>query len=313
MITYGNDDMNLNQLTVFHKVAKLQSFTRAADALCLTQPGISKHIKQLEEYYGVRLFDRLGKKVILTQAGEILFGKTEVMFEHLNEAKVQIDDMKSLTGGKICIGASITIGVYVLPNLLGDFIRRYPSIEISLDISLSQEIEKKVLSNALDLGFVGHPVKDERVSVHRFLADELVVIVHPEHHWAKRKTIQPHQLVDQPFLVSGEGSGTRRTIEEKLRSKGIHLTRIMEFGNTECVKKGVEAGLGISIISKQVIAREVSLNLIRSIPLTGIMIKRNFNLIYLKDKYLNHLVQAFLDFLRPLKYPPEPLETLKKR
>lgn len=295
--------MNLNQLMVFHKVAKLQSFTRAAETLCLTQPGISKHIKQLEEYYGVRLFDRLGKKVILTQAGEILFGKTAVMFEHLDEAKVQINDMKSLTGGKISIGASVTIGVYVLPNLLGDFIRRYPSIEISLDISLSQEIEGKVLSNSLDLGFVGHPVKDERLSIHRFLTDELVIILHPEHYWAKRKTIQPHQLTDQPFLVSREGSGTRSTVEERLRSKGIHLNRVMEFGNTECVKKAVEAGLGISIISKHVIAREVSLNLIRSIPLTGITTKRDFYIIHLKDKYLNNLVQAFLDFLKASEIP----------
>jgi DNA-binding transcriptional LysR family regulator len=290
--------MNLNQLRVFHSVAKLRSFSRAADALCLTQPGISKHIKLLEAYYGVRLFDRLGKKVILTQAGEILFDKAEMMFDHLNEAKVQIDDMKSLTGGKIDIGASVTIGVYVLPNLLGNFIRRYPSIKIALDISLSQEIERKVLSNSLDLGFVGHPVKDERLSIHRFLTDELVVIVPPEHSWAKRKTIQPHQLVDQPFLVSREGSGTRRTIEEQLRLKGIHLNRIMEFGNTECVKKAVEAGLGISIISRQVVAREVSLNLIRPIPLTGIRTKRDFYIIHLKDKYLNNLVQAFLGFLK---------------
>jgi DNA-binding transcriptional LysR family regulator len=298
MITFGNDDMNLNQLRVFHSVAKLRSFSRAADALCLTQPGISKHIKLLETHYGVRLFDRLGKKVILTQAGEILFDKAEMMFDHLNEAKVQIDDMKSLTGGKIDIGASVTIGVYVLPNLLGDFIRRYPSIEISLDISLSQEIEGKVLSNSLDLGFVGHPVRNERLSIRSFLTDELVVIVPPEHNWAKRKIIQPHQLADQPFLVSREGSGTRSTVEERLRSKGVTLNRIMEFGNTECVKKAVEAGLGISIISKHVIAREVSLNLIRSIPLTGIKTKRDFYIIYLKNKYLNNLVQAFLDYLK---------------
>jgi DNA-binding transcriptional LysR family regulator len=298
MINNSNDIMNLNQLRVFHSVAKLRSFTRAADALCLTQPGISKHIKQLEAHYGVRLFDRLGKKVILTQAGEILFDKAEVMFEQLNEAKIQIDDMKSLTGGKISIGASVTIGVYVLPKLLGNFIRRYPSIKISTDISLSQEIEGKVLSNSLDLGFVGHPVRDERLSIQRFLIDELVVIVPPDHRWAKRKTIQAHQLVDQPFLISREGSGTRRTIEEQLRAKGIMLNSIMEFGNTECVKKAVEAGLGISIISKYAVAREVSLDLIRSIRLTGIETRRDFYIIYLRDKYLNNPVKAFLGFLK---------------
>ncbi|MCJ7662674.1 MAG: LysR substrate-binding domain-containing protein, partial [Desulfobacterales bacterium] len=173
-----------------------------------------------------------------------------------------------------------------------------PSIKISTDISLSQEIEGKVLSNSLDLGFVGHPVRDERLSIQRFLIDELVVIVPPDHRWAKRKTIQAHQLVDQPFLISREGSGTRRTIEEQLRAKGIMLNSIMEFGNTECVKKAVEAGLGISIISKYAVAREVSLDLIRSIRLTGIKTKRDFYIIYLRDKYLNNPVKAFLGFLK---------------
>ena len=298
MIANSNNIMNLNQLRVFHRVAKLQSFTRAADTLCLTQPGISKHIKQLEAHYGVKLFDRLGKKVVLTQAGEILFDKTEVMFAQLNEAKVQIDDMKSLAGGTLSIGASITIGVYVLPKLLGNFIRRYPSIKISTDISLSQEIEGKVVSNSLDLGFVGHPVRDERLSIHRFLTDELILIVPPDHRWAKRKTVQSPQLVDEAFLISREGSGTRSTIEERLRSRGITLNRVMEFGNTECVKKAVEAGLGISIISKYAVAREVSLDLIRSIRLTGINTRRDFYIIYLRDKYLNNLVKAFLGFLK---------------
>ncbi len=279
-------------------MAQLHSFTRAADALCLTQPGISKHIKQLEAYYGVRLFDRLGKKVVLTQAGEILFEKTERMFEQLKEAKVHIDDMKSLAGGMVSIGASVTIGVYVLPRLLGDFMRRYPSIKISTDISLSQEIEGKVLSNSLDLGFVGHPVRDERLSILLFLTDELVAIVPPDHRWAKRQTIQSHQLVDEPFLISREGSGTRRTIEERLRSKGITLNRVMEFGNIEGVKNAVEAGLGISIISKYAVAREVSLDLIRSIRLTGIETKRDFCIIYRRDKYLNNLIKTLLFFLK---------------
>jgi DNA-binding transcriptional LysR family regulator len=295
--------MNLNQLRVFHAVATLHSFTRAADALCLTQPGISKHIKQLEAYYGVRLFDRLGKKVILTQAGEILFNKTDVMFEQLKEAKVQIDDMKSLAGGMVSIGASVTIGVYVLPRLLGNFMRRYPSIKISTDISLSQEIEGKVLSNFLDLGFVGHPVRDERLSILWFLTDELVVIVPPDHRWAKRQSIQSHQLADEPFLISREGSGTRRTIEERLRSKGITLNRVMEFGNIEGVKNAVEAGLGISIISKYAIAREVSLDLIRSVRLAGIETRRDFYIIYRRDKYLNNLIKTLLFFLKDAEIP----------
>lgn len=293
--------MGLNQLKIFHVAAQLKSFTRAAEHLCLTQPGISKHVRQLEDQYGVRLFDRIGKRVVLTQAGQVLFETTKKVFDQIEEAKLKIDDMKGLRGGRLIVGASVTAGIYLLPQLLSRFMAKHPGVCLSTDILLSREVADKVLTNQNDIGIVGHPISDHRLVAEHFADDELVVIVPYRHEWSTRKSIQAHELVDQSFILAREGSGTRKTIEALLNAGSVVLNKTMVFGNTEGVKKAVEAGLGISIVSKYVIQREAALHLLRAIPLSDIDTKREFNVIYLKEKYLSDLVKAFLDFLRKIK------------
>lgn len=290
--------MNLNQLRIFHHAARTESFTRAADELYLTQPGVSKHIRHLEDHLGVRLFDRLGKQVRLTQAGEILFETTQAVFRRIDAVKRKLDDLKGLRGGKLKIAASITFGVYVLPEVLGRFTLEYPDIKLSTDLCLSRRVEEKVLANQNDIGIVGHPTRDDRLATERLLSDELVVIVPPGHVWSKRKYIKPRHLMDHPLIVARIGSGTREAVEEILKNNGLVLKSKMAFGNTEGVKKAVEAGLGISIVSKNVVKREVSQDLLVALPLSGIPTKRDFNLIYLKDKYLGAPVRAFVEFLK---------------
>ncbi|MCP4111878.1 MAG: LysR family transcriptional regulator [Desulfobacteraceae bacterium] len=285
---------NLNNLRVFYAVAKLQSFTRAAEELCLTQPGISKHIKQLEEYYETRLFDRLGRKVMLTRAGEILFAATRDIFYLIDEAKIKIDELKGLVGGKLRIGGSFTIATYILPAIMGKFKTKYPGIEINLDISLSREIAGKVLENTLDIGFLGAPVSDERLITKQFLSDELVVVVPLGHEWAERRSVRPCELADKPYIMQKKGSGTRAIVEKKLELEGIVLKKTMEFGNTETVKKAVEAGLGISILSKHVITREVRAGLLKSVFLSETELKRSLYLAYHKDKYITKAAEAFI-------------------
>lgn len=295
--------MNLNQLKIFHAAAESRSFTRAAESLHLTQPGISKHIRQLEDVYGVRLFDRIGKKVTLTRAGEILHETTKKIFHQIDEAKLKIDDLRGLRGGKLLIGASVTVGVYLLPGVLRHFVVKYPEITLSAEISLSREVEDKVLGNQVDIGFVGHPIHDPRMVATRFTTDELVVIVPRRHKLSHRTRIRAHELTSHTFIVAQEGSGTRKAIEGLLHSKGIGLERKMEFGNTEGVKKAVEAGLGISVVSKHVVASEVSLNRLCAVPLSNVNTKRDINIIYLKEKYLSASVKAFLEFLGECRYP----------
>jgi len=289
--------VNLNQLRVFHVAAKLQSFTRASEALFLTQPGISKHIKELEEYYGISLFDRLGKRVVLTQAGEILLSAVDQIFSLIDRSKSEIDDLKGLAGGDLRIGASITIGIYILPPILKRFHQLYHGIGITLDIDANQQIANRVLDNSIDIGLLGAPVNDERLVMTPFFKDELAVIVPGTKEWATRESIQPLELMNENFILPGKGSGTRNVVEERLKQAGITLACKIELGHTEAVKKAVEAGLGISILSRAAVAREEKLGLIRAIPLTGVNLERLFHFTYRKDKYLSNLTKTFLQFI----------------
>ncbi|MDD5171025.1 MAG: selenium metabolism-associated LysR family transcriptional regulator [Syntrophales bacterium] len=287
--------INLNQLKVFHIAARMQSFTRAAEVLFLTQPGISKHIKDLEDYYGTRLFDRLGKKVVLTRAGEILYSKTEIIFNMIDQLKVEIDELQGLDRGTLNIGASITIGIYILPEVLSGFRSLYPHINIGLDIVLNRQVADKILDNSIDIGFLGAPVDDGRISVGTFMKDELALVLPAGHEWSLRDTVEPHELMNQTFIISRQGSGTRKIIEERLGRAGITLKNCIEFGHTEAVKRAVESGLGVSILSKVAIRREEHLGVLKSLPLKGVDLSRDFYFAYRKDKYMTNAAKAFLE------------------
>lgn len=288
--------MNLNHLRVFHAVAGVLSFTRAAEELHLTQPGISKHVKELEEQYGTRLFDRLGKRVALTQAGEILFGMTSDVFRLIGESKVRIDDLNGLTSGKLIIGACATIGTYILPDMLVRFRQRYPGIEIKVDTAFNCQIVEGVLGTALELGFVGNYVPDARLSAQPFMTDRMVLIVSVHHPWADRKSpVHLRELIAQPFLLSKPGSGTWKTVAGYLEKAGIRLTNTMELGTTEAVKQAVASNLGVSILAEHVLSRELADGVIKSVPVAGEALLWDLYFVYHKDRYLSGAARAFLE------------------
>jgi DNA-binding transcriptional LysR family regulator len=293
--------MNMNQLKIFHTVATRLSFTRAADELHLTQPGISKHVRALEEYYGARLFDRVGKRIVLTQAGEILYKTTAAVFVLLEEAKSRIDDLKGLTGGKLSIGAGVTIAAYILPGMLTRFRKDAPAVEITVETGFSRQIVEKVLDNALELGFVGHYASDPRLVVRTFMKDHMALIVSPRHPWAKRKSpVRLTEIVDQMFLLSKQGSGTWRLVSNLLGNSGIALKNTMELGTTEGVKQAVVADLGVSILSRHVLAGELSSGMLKEIPLSCDRLERDLFLVYHKGRYLSPAAQAFLSLFPPV-------------
>ena len=250
--------VNLDQLRIFQAVTETQSFTRAAEAVHLTQPGISKHIKQMEEYYGVPLFDRLGKRVALTQAGEILFEATREIMASITAAEQRIQELKGLRGGKLTLAASFPIGIYFLPGILATFRRQYPVVAVSLDISLHERIIARILANKVDLGLVSHEVDDPRLTSSQFMTDELVLIVPRDHRWARKKSIKPKELLEETMIVAARGAGIRAAVEERLSEKGVALKNVLDFGNLEGVKRAVEVGLGVSIQPKTVVQREIS-------------------------------------------------------
>src|SRR5208337_3922606 len=242
--------INLDQLRIFQAVAQARSFTRAADAVHLTQPGVSKHIKQMENYYGTSLFDRLGKRVALTQAGEILFEATQGIMVSIAAAEQRIEELKGLHGGKLVLGASFPIGIYVLPDILAAFRKQYPAVEVTLDIALSEKIVARILANKLDLGLVSHEAQDPRLVAREFMTDRLIAIAPRNHRWASKKRIRPKELLGETFIVAARGAGTRAVVEERIKQKSIPLKNVIDFGNTEGVKRAVEVGLGVSIQSE---------------------------------------------------------------
>jgi len=290
--------MNLNQLRIFQSAARLLNFTRAAEELHLTQPGISKHLKALEEYYGTRLFDRLGKKQVLTQAGELLFEATSAIFNLLDGAKTRIDDLNGLAGGKLIVGASVTIGSYLLPDKLVRFRLRHPGIEIKVETAFSRQIAEKVLDNSVELGLVGHYLPDPRLLARPFLTERLVLIVSHRHPWAGRKSdVRPAELANQTLLLSKRGSGTWRIVEEFLAGKGARLGNTIELGTSEAVKQAVAANLGVSLLSEHLLDRELADGVLMAVSLAGGEPMRHLYLVQHKDRYLSLAAQAFVDLL----------------
>jgi LysR family transcriptional regulator, low CO2-responsive transcriptional regulator len=289
--------INLNQLRVFQAVARTCSFTRAADVVHLTQSGISKHVKQMEEYYGVPLFDRLGKKVALTQAGEILFEATKEMMLMLDSAEQRIEDLKGLHGGRLVLGASFPIAVYILPGVLAAFRKRHPAVEVKLDISLSERTTAKVVANQVDLGLVSHEPHDPRLLANVFMTDELVAIAPSHHKWAARYRIEPQGLVGETFIAAPRGAGTRAVVEERLKEKGVTLQDVLDFGNPEGVKHAVEAGLGVSIQARSVVQQEISAGTLIAITLAGMDVNIEYLSVCRKDKHLSAAAKAFLALL----------------
>lgn len=231
--------MRLDRLRIFHVAAQQASFTAAAKALHLTQPGVSKHVKELERQYGQPLFDRLGKSVTLTQAGQILWQATTEVFRRMEEAKARIDDLGQASGGQLRVGASNSIGTSLLPHLLTRFARAHPGVELATDIGLSGDIEDRLLDHALDIGLLGHAPNAPVLEAKAFASDRLVLVVPPGHAWAGRtKRVAPAELANEVFLMSRPGSGTRRLIEAVLAQAGVAL-RAVQLRRAEGSRRGL--------------------------------------------------------------------------
>jgi DNA-binding transcriptional LysR family regulator len=300
LITSGNDmdvNLNFNQLWIFHTTAEEKSFTRAAVRLHLTQPGVSKHIKGLEEYFGTPLFDRIGRRPALTTSGEILYEATQRIFDILRDSRERMNDLESNNMGQLRIGASITLGIYILLPYVKQFKKQYPQIDLSMDISLSREVEENVEVNRLDLGFIGAPTKNNQLIAGKLFKDELVLVLPADHPWKDRKTVRISDIGSELLLVSKQGSGTRAILDERFRELGIS-PHLVELGHTESIKRAVETGLGISILSKAVVERELKMGWLKTIRLTGVNLKRQFYYVYRKDKYLSKAVDAFLSLIK---------------
>ena len=288
------------RLQVFHTVARLLSFTKAAETLHMTQPAVTFQVRQLEEYFNTRLFDRTHNRISLTEAGARVYQFSDKIFELYGEMENAVREMTGEISGSLTIGASTTIAEYMLPALLGDFRSRYPDVSIHLKVSNTDGIVSMVENNTIDLGVVEAPVSNKNLVVDECRRDNLVAIVPPGHPKADLKKVSLDELLEYPFICREEGSGTREVIGEHMtkHSKCDTCMNIaMELGSPEAVKGAVEAGMGISVVSNATIQKELRLGTLVAIELEP-PLERPFSFVHQKQKFRVRVMEELLDFAR---------------
>jgi DNA-binding transcriptional LysR family regulator len=288
------------RLQVFHTVARLLSFTKAAETLHMTQPAVTFQVRQLEEYFNTRLFDRTHNRISLTEAGKRVFEYSDRIFELYSEMEHAVREMTGDVSGILMIGASTTIAEYMLPALLGDFKKKYPDVNLQLKVSNSDGIVHMVENNVIDLGVVESPVLNKNLVVEVCRVDQLVAVVSPNHPLANREAVTINELLEYPYICREEGSGTREVIAEYMTDQGIHNGQVhltMELGSPESIKGAVEAGMGVSIMSSATVQKELKLGTL--VPLTlAPALERPFSFVHQKQKFRHRAMDELLEFAR---------------
>lgn len=289
--------MDYDQLASFLEVAKLQSFSRAAEKLFRTQPAISAQVRLIEQECGEKLFDRSGKKVLLTPAGEILSRYAQKMMGLHKEVLEAIAELNQTPRGKLYIGANEATCLYVLPKTFAKFKQLYPLVQISIYRNFSHKIVQKVQENAVDLGIVTLPQTANNMEVIPVFRDEVQVVVPKNHVLAKSRSVTVEEVAHHPLILPKTGH-TRVAIDRLLRAYRDHIQISMELASVETIKKFVGAGLGISLISRTYAQAEVAAGVLKLIPLDGQKIHRELGLIYRRDRYLSLPAKVFIEVVR---------------
>ena len=288
------------RLQVFSTVARLLSFTKAADVLHMTQPAVTFQIRQLEEYFNTRLFDRTHNRITLTVAGELVKSHADRIIAQYGEMD---NEIRKLTGdvlGPLVIGASTTIGQYVIPRVLGDYQAKFPEVTMRLYVTNTLGVIHMVENNEIDIGIVEGPINNKNLVTEVCWQDELLLVTPPDHPLAGPEPVRPDEIMQYPFISREEGSGTRQVISEYLTENKLSFSDMilaMEFGSSESIKSAVAAGLGISILSIATLDKELSLGLLEQTSLTP-SLKRSFTIVYQKQKFRLRAMEEFLIFVK---------------
>ncbi|MBP7422463.1 MAG: LysR family transcriptional regulator [Sulfuritalea sp.] len=286
------------RLQVFHAVAKQLSFTKAAEVLFMTQPAVTFQIKQLEEHFNTRLFDRGHGRIALTPAGEVVLGYAERILGLASEMDVRLSELTGEIGGSLMVGASTTIAEFMLPGILGEFKSTYPNVRSRLVVGNSESIENRVLEHTIDIGFIESLSHEPNLECDVCCDDELVVICHPRFPLARHKELTPQKLLEHPYISREPGSGTREFTENYLRGAGVSLDQmnvVMELGSPIALNGVVQTGLGFAVASRASVSKEQRLGDIVAIPLKPRLI-RTLSMVYPKEKFRSRLVATFVDF-----------------
>lgn len=290
--------MNLHQLRIFTAVARLGGFSRAAEELHISQPSVSIQVADLERALGVDLFEQLGRRVYLTEAGRALDEYARRILGLADEAQTALKEIKGLRRGRLTVGATTTPGTYVLPRVVGRFQERYPQIAVTVEITHTRRIQEQVLRNEFDLGIVGWGVNAHELVGEPFLDDELVLVVPPTHPLAAAGIAHARGLQAHRLILRERGAGTREALEAALREVGLTVNPSLELGSSEAIQEAVAAGWGITIISRLAVANEVEAGRLVIVPMADLVVRRQFHVVHHRDKHLSQAVKAFLDMLQ---------------
>ncbi|MCL5979291.1 LysR family transcriptional regulator [Acidithiobacillus sulfuriphilus] len=288
------------RLQVFHTVARLLSFTKAAETLHMTQPAVTFQVKQLEEQFNTRLFDRTHNRISLTEAGVVVYDYAERIIALYTEMANRVGEMTGDLRGHLLLGASTTIAEYMLPRVLGDFKIKYPDVQVRLHVGNTDKIVHMIEDNSIDLGLVEGAVTNKSLATLKCCMDSMVMIAPPEHPLADHDSVTPQELLDYPFVSREEGSGTREVTMEFLHHAGLdsddlHIT--MELGSPEAVKGAVEGGLGIAVVSEATVLKELALGSLVAKPLNP-PLARPYSFVYQKQKFRSLVMDEFLEFAK---------------
>ncbi len=284
--------MTLRKLEIYYTVAEKLSMTVAAKELYISQPSISQVIRELEEDMEVKLFQRIGRKLYLTEEGRVFKGYALRMLNLYRESQEVIRDMRELKKGSIKVGASTTIGTYLLPDIVADFKRMHPQVDIDLFIDNTHIISTELLKNHVDIAFVEGPVYEEEIEKRKMWDDKMVFISSPESSWGEQ--IDKEEISRNTLILREKGSGSREVYENFMGKERRRDTFV--FGSTEAIKRAVKKGIGVACVSALAIRDEVARGELRVSEVEGIEIRRDLNLIYHKDKEFSGLIEAFLKF-----------------
>ena len=294
--------IDFRHIETFCRVAALKSFSRAADDLFLTQPTVSGHILSLERSLSLRLFDRTGREIRLTKAGEMFLRYASKILAVRKDLINALSEFSQGIRGELSLGASTIPGEYLLPRLMGDFKREHPRLTLSLKISDTKEIVQELLQGNIEFGLIGARVDHPSLHYETFEEDEIIVIAPPDHPLTRKRSVGFEDLLKEPWIIREEGSGTQMTVERVLRKEGKSLKDFnvaIEMGSTSSVKEGVKAKLGLAFISRRAVEEELNRNLFGSVPLEGLeSISRQIYIVSQRGKTLSPVGMEFLRFLK---------------
>lgn len=289
--------LDLNKLRVFATVAKYEHYSRAAEALATSQPALSVHVHDLERQCGTPLFEREGRGVRLTDAGRLVYAYARRILALSTEMEEAVLALQGLRTGHLRLGASTTIGEYLLPTMLGSFRRQFPGVEVAVEIANTQRIADRLRHGELHLGLMGEPLADPDLEYEPFLDDQLVLIVPPSHRWAGAAVSVP-ELSTEALIAREPGSATRDVTEQALAALGVKMAIGLELGGTEAVKGAVAAGLGVAFVSACAVRQDLASGRLAAATVRGLDIRRQFQIAYRRGRRLTPAELAFIPVLR---------------